>query len=441
MSDKSRIEELRAENVRIHKELTEMNESRAKEGEGDKPRAFTSEEHEKFERLHEAFEQNRVERERLEQLQSMGSHLDAPERTAVAQRQTADQPLADDPGAGERITSRKEYERAFEAYIREPVYGMSPELRQVLNRGFQRDRNPEKRALGDNPQTITTTGGGYAVPDAPMAALEENMLAFGGLRQAPINIVRTTGGNPWPIPTDDDTSNSGALLSINTATDDQDVTFGQVVLNAFKFTSKIILIPTEFMEDVNFDVVSWVSRKIGTRLGRGLAPYLINGDGVAEPGGLDQSTTVVNAAATNAITRNELIDLEHAVDPAYRQLPSARYVIGDDLLKAAKQLSVGTADSRPLWVPSMRDGEPDRLNGYAYHVDNEIPTLAGGNHVAYFGALEKFYLREAGGVRLYRLDERFREADQTAFVAFARYDSDIVDAGTDPIAYLRMIAS
>jgi hypothetical protein len=36
---------------------------------------------------------------------------------------------------------------------------------------------------------------------------------------------------------------------------------------------------------------------------------------------------------------------------------------------------------------------------------------------------------------LIRLDERFAEYHQVAFLAFSRHDGDLLDAGTDPVKY------
>lgn len=430
---KEQIERIRAEKARIHAEIVELNESVRS---GDEVRQFSAEEKEKWERLSGTFDSLKEEQDRLEQIRSMGEHMDAPATRAVAQRQTAEQPI-EAPENRDDPTNSKAYRVAFERWIREKALGpLSDEHRQVLRKGFQRD---EHRALGDNPQTITTTGGGYAVADEMMAPLQENLLAFGGLRNAPITVVQTSGGNPWPIPTDDDTSNSGAILDINTATDDQDVTFGQVVLGAFKFTSKIILIPYEFLEDVNFPVLEWVGRKLGTRLARGQAPYFITGDGSAEPGGLDLADNFHTAAADDAISRTDVINLMHAVDPAYRS--NSTFAIGDDALKTLKMLSVSSSDDRPLWQPSMREGEPDRIEGRPYTIVQEVADIGGGAHSMYFGDMSKFWLREAGPIRMARMDERFGEYDQVAFVGFQRIDSDIIDSGTAPIAYLRHPAS
>jgi HK97 family phage major capsid protein len=62
-------------------------------------------------------------------------------------------------------------------------------------------------------------------------------------------VLRTSTGAALPFPTSDDTSNKGALLAENTQTVEKDTEFGQLVLNAFKFTSKKVLVSIELLQD------------------------------------------------------------------------------------------------------------------------------------------------------------------------------------------------
>jgi HK97 family phage major capsid protein len=60
-----------------------------------------------------------------------------------------------------------------------------------------------------------------------------------------------------------------------------------------------------------------------------------------------RSALGVTAASATAITYNELLDLEHSVDPAYR--PEREVHVGTTAtLKAVKKLV--DSNSRPLWI-------------------------------------------------------------------------------------------
>jgi HK97 family phage major capsid protein len=49
---------------------------------------------------------------------------------------------------------------------------------------------------------------------------------------------------------------------------------------------------------------------------------------------------------TTAITYDDLVELEHSVDPAYRK--NARFMMSDTALKTVKKLKDGIG--RPLWM-------------------------------------------------------------------------------------------
>jgi HK97 family phage major capsid protein len=102
-------------------------------------------------------------------------------------------------------------------------------------RRYERYRDEERALSG--PQSSTSVGG-YAIQDAAMREVEIALLAFGGMRQVS-TILRTDTGGPLPIPTVNDTTNVGAPdRGRHTTVPRTDVAFSQLVLDAYKYTSK-----------------------------------------------------------------------------------------------------------------------------------------------------------------------------------------------------------
>lgn len=284
------------------------------------------------------------------------------------------------------------------------------------------------RALGVG----TDTAGGYTVPEDFLRELEIAALAFGGMLQV-ARILRTDSGADLPIPTTNDTSNKGAILGENTAVSEQDVVMGNVTLGAYKYTSKMIKVSQELMEDSAFDLASFLGAILGERLGRAKNEHFTTGTGASQPrGAVTASFLGKTAASGTAITDLEITDLIHSVDPAYR--PQARLMWHDNTLKAVKKL-VDT-QGRRLWQPNLAAGEPATFDSYPYTINQDMPQIATGQKTILFGAFPKYYIREVRGMRLKRLDERYADADQTAFVAFERADGELVDAGTHPLKHL-----
>lgn len=91
----------------------------------------------------------------------------------------------------------------------------------------------EARALS----VVTGSAGAYTVPQGFIPILEDAMLFVGGVRPA-ATVFRTDTGNPLPYPTDNDTANEGELLAENSSIGSSvDPTFGQIVFNAYKYSS------------------------------------------------------------------------------------------------------------------------------------------------------------------------------------------------------------
>jgi HK97 family phage major capsid protein len=295
----------------------------------------------------------------------------------------------------------------------------------------------ETRAALTGAQSTTTTGG-YTVSDAAMQALEVSMLAFGGMRQV-ATIYRTATGGALPFPTVNDTAQKGRLLSENTGATETEMTFGQLVLDAYKYSSDYVLASVEFLQDTSIDAGSFLGKALGERIARLQNDHFTTGSGSSQPNGIvtAASTSSVTFSGTATVTYDNIIDLIHSVDPAYRN--NGRFMFHDGALKMLKKVKVlqysGDTAGVPLWQPSLVAGQPDLIHGYPYIVNQSMTTPATGVKSILFGDFSKYIIRDVRDVTLLRLDERFAELHQVAFLAFARSDGDLLDAGTDPVKY------
>ena len=291
----------------------------------------------------------------------------------------------------------------------------------------------EKRALS----TLTATSpedGAYLIANEAMAPLERALLAFGGMRQAS-TVRRTRNGADWPIPTNDDTSNKGALLAENTIAVSKDPAFGQTVLEAYKFTSKKILVSRELMQDSNENLASLLGELLGERIGRITNDYFTTGTGTGEPRGLVTASTASGTQlAAQTPTSAEMVAIEHSVDPSYRN--GAAWMFHDTMLAEMKKIT-DASTGRPIWLPNMAGGAPDTILGYPYFINQSMAVAAGSGAAKsiLFGRLSKYWIRDVADIQLFRLDELYAEYYQVAFVAFSRHDGDLLDAGTHPVKH------
>jgi len=302
-------------------------------------------------------------------------------------------------------------------------------------RSFQAHIDEERAALTGLQSTTTT--GGYTVADELMRSLEVALLAFGGMRSV-ATVIRTDTGGPLPIPTTNDTANKGVIIGENTTTTELEMTFGQLVLDAWKYSSKYILASMEFLQDTSINVSGFLGEALANRIGRIQNDHFTTGSG-SQPNGIVTAATSsgVTFAGSATVSYDNLVDLVHSVDPAYRS--NGRFMFHDGALKMIKKVKVlqysGDTTGMPLWAPGLTAGQPDTILGYPYVINQSMTTPATTVKSILFGDFSKYIIRDVRTVEVRRLDELFALLGQTAFLAFARADGDLLDAGTNPVKY------
>lgn len=310
------------------------------------------------------------------------------------------------------------------------------DFRRAQSECFDAPLSAKERVLRRTLSTETGASGGYThAPDVLVNNLEIAMLAFGGMRQV-AETLRTESGERLQWPTANDTGNTGQLLDESTSIGSSvDPTFAATYLNAYKFSSKPIIVPQELIEDSGVDIAGIIGTMLGERLGRITNTYYTTGDGAAKPYGLlTQSTSGKTTAGATAILAGEVIDLLHSVDPAYVTM-GASWMMHNTVLGAVRQIKDGAGNY--IWLPSMMDTQPDRILGYPVTVNQDMASsVAASQKTIAFGQLSKYKIRTVRSVRLYRLQELYRATDQDGFVAFTREDGVLLDAGTHPVKHL-----
>jgi HK97 family phage major capsid protein len=342
------------------------------------------------------------------------------------------------------------YEKAFSNYLRNGERTSGEDLSAL--------RAAKNQGSGfTNAQTVTTSGGGYLIPQGFSDKLEEAMKWFGGIEGTVDKIVTSTG-NPMPWPTVNDTSNKGRMLSINTQLTETDFTFGQVTFNAYVGSSDLVLVPLQLIEDSYFDIDALTAKMLGTRLGRLYNNQCTVGSGSSAPNGIVTAAVaagnIVTAGGSTSsgeiatITYSDIVNLEHAVDPAYRFNPSSYWMFSDAMLKGIKKLVDG--NSRPLWQPgltaSFREGAGvDTIKpliwDHPYIINQDVAVPAASAYSMLFGDMSTFKVRVVDDVRIIVMKERYADYLQVGYTAFNRFDSNLVDAGTHPIAVLQQSAT
>lgn len=343
-------------------------------------------------------------------------------------------------GRGDDNGGQMEYREAFHAYLRAQgnIGAMDPEARAVLQAGYTA-MGPEARA-----QTTSNAAGGYSIPEMMLERVVTSMAAWGPMYEGgPFTDIVTTGGNPMPFPTVNDTAvTAGAHTEGATMTDDggKDVTFGTKQLDAYAFDTEWLRVSKELADDSFLAMETFIGRLLGERLARIANAKLTTGSGSSDVHGIVTASAQGKvAAATNAITWDEIIDLEHSVDPAYRNGPSVGYMFNDATLAAARKLKDG--DGNYLWqMGNVQAGVPNTFNGRPYWINQDMAGLGSGvsSRVMLFGDMSAYYVRKVGQPLIGAIqDKDFWPGFGIA--GYIRFDGELSD--TAAVKHLALAAS
>ena len=146
---------------------------------------------------------------------------------------------------------------------------------------------------------------------------------------------------------------------------------------------------------------------------------LITGFGSSDVEGIvTNSAAGVTAASVTAVTADEIIDLVHSVDPAYR-VGNAAFMMNGSTLEAVRKLKDG--DGNYLWqMGNYQAGVPQNLLGYNVVINQDMDSIATAKKTILFGDMSYCYVRKVGQPAIYVARECF--APDFGILGYIRFD-------------------
>jgi HK97 family phage major capsid protein len=290
----------------------------------------------------------------------------------------------------------------------------------------------------------TTTGseGGFTVQTEVAKTLVEALKDFGGVRLVS-QLITTEQGNPMNFPTTDGTAEEGELVAENVSATDQDATFGTVSLNVYKYSSKVITVPIELLQDSSVDIEGLVNRRITERVGRITNRHFTVGTGTAQPNGVVTASTagkIGAVSATPVITYNDLVELQESVDEAYQKLGRGTFMMSQQARRDIRLIK--DTNGRPIFNPGYEvgvpGGAPDMLLGAPLVINNQMAVPAPGAKSILFGDFQYYIIRDAMQIQLFRFaDSPYIKKGQIGFLAWMRSGGNYIDAGGGAIKHFQ----
>jgi len=297
-----------------------------------------------------------------------------------------------------RPTQRESYARAFGNYIRK--------------RGGREVHN----AMSEG----TDANGGYLVPEEWADYITTKGAEANVIRRY-ATVVQTANDRNFPIQTVraafDWIAEAGAYSSVNP-------TLANEELKAYKLGG-VIQVSEELLQDEVFDLPTFLQNQAVLEFAKQEEAAFITGDGSGKPLGIEDVTSVggvstsgVSLSAAASITANELIDIYHNIDVAYRS--NATWVTSDSMAILIRKLT--DTDGQYVWQPGLQADQPDRLLGRPFEVSDSYTAVATGVRSIVFADLSYYVIADRLGASVKRLDELYAANGQVGFRFEKRVD-------------------
>jgi HK97 family phage major capsid protein len=207
---------------------------------------------------------------------------------------------------------------------------------------------------------------------------------------------------------------------------ESDPTFGQLEIPVFGMKTYTD-VSVQLLEDSAQDIAAVLNEALGEDFGKKEGISFINGTGIKQPRGIMSHPGVQYSPGGDAalLTANGLIDLFHAVPPAYRQLGA--WMMNSTTVGAVRKLV--TTTGAPLWVDSLAAGNPATILGRPVIEAIDMPDIAANAYPVVFGNFNQAY-RIYDRVGLTILRDPFTQATNglVRFHARRRVGGDVVKA-------------
>lgn len=176
------------------------------------------------------------------------------------------------------------------------------------------------------------------------------------------------------------------------------------------------------INNVDFDIVGFVVKEMGNAIARFIEKELINGT-ATKIAGLSNSTNVKTAAAANAITSNELIELQAQVPDVYQG--NAVWIMAPATRTAIRELKDNYG--RYLLQDDISSPFGKTLLGKPVYVSDNMPAMATKNMSVVYGDLSGLAVKFSEEVNIQVLREKYADEHAVGVIGWVELDAKIAD--------------
>jgi HK97 family phage major capsid protein len=273
-------------------------------------------------------------------------------------------------------------------------------------------------------------------PQLFFAGLERNVISYGGVLNSSVTIRTVPGYQTQTQNFADDQAEGRQIGEGRPIGVPKNPTFGDISWGAWDYTSDDVIVTERQLEMSQYNLSGLISDIQGERLGRILARKFTWGKGAGEPLGIVEAAKrggkLVTSVANNALSNDDLVDLQFVVDQAFADGPGVGYMMHPTtlgMLMKAKDLQ-----GRPYFNIGQEESQTGirtrrrTLNGYPVYLNYQMPVWAAAAvAVILFGDISKYEVvrRGTGAPRLIRDDTTLRRELKTIFTTILTADANL----------------
>jgi HK97 family phage major capsid protein len=218
---------------------------------------------------------------------------------------------------------------------------------------------------------------------------------------------------------------------------DQDITVGyqtefmDITANSGKFTSvdltgflagALTLVGKSVINNAQVDVANFIINEMAKKIAIFLEKELINGADNKATGALATATTM-NAGSNNAISADNLIDLQAKIPTAYQN--DAVWVMNPKTFTALKKLK--DSNGQYLLQSDFAGAMPYRILGRPVYLSENMPEIASEAKAVLYGDLSGLAVNFREDISIQVLQEKYATQHAVGIVSWFEFDSDVID--------------
>lgn len=214
---------------------------------------------------------------------------------------------------------------------------------------------------------------------------------------------------------------------VSSAQEDTSLAFGKRELKPQPYSKLIKISKTLVRNSARADAI--VRQRMAYAAARTQEKEFLNGTGdqgalgvmVANSDGISTSRDVSTGNTSSAITYAGLVSAKMKLKQGHRNNPKTRWMFHTDAI--AQIMKLTDDQSRPIWQPDMRLGEPDRVLNVPVLESEFMPnTFTTGLYVGIIGNFEYYWIAENQQIEIMVADQLYAATNQNGY--FCRFEID-----------------